>query len=203
MALSIVVVSTLLFVALVAAIVSLPRWCVRSLLRHRVWRLRDDMFDAALRGELPIGHPAVRATLSRMDTVISNCHRFSLLRLGIFSQLLKRSPDSIRRSIDGRPPLPAKLYDHLTTEQRQLIKSYEQRLLMSMVALVVLGTWFGFFRASWAVLAVRPEHRTPEAPEAANGWFGGAEEAVAGTRMGQAARRALRESIAETEFAVA
>jgi hypothetical protein len=52
-----------------------------SLFRHTLWRYRDELVDAGIRGELPRTHPAVVDTIGLLEHLIAESRRFDLFWL--------------------------------------------------------------------------------------------------------------------------
>jgi hypothetical protein len=116
-----------------------PRWFARSLHRHRMWALRDALVDDVIYGRLPRDHDAVRQLVKNMDTTLRLGLDFTLSDALIFSrQLRKIEPSAQRFLMEDKCPL-----DGLTSQQRALIKKYNENFGLLIVGLLLLGSWFG------------------------------------------------------------
>jgi hypothetical protein len=134
-----IIIMLLILVGLWAACVLGPRWFARSLHRHRMWQLRDDLVDDVIVGRLPRDHEAVRHLIKKMDTTLRFGPNVTLSDVLIFNRHFARVSQSARRFV-RRPQCPL---DGLTTDQRSSVKKYEREFDLLLVGLLLLGSWLG------------------------------------------------------------
>lgn len=167
-----------------ASLITLPRWCVRSLHRHRLWRLRDQVVDSVLAGCLPANHPAVKYLISELERAIRHCHRMSLLKLRGFILLrrrLSRAAETQLRSRSAPPSLAG-----LGEAEKMLLKEYRQAEATLLAGNLLLGSWLGVY----LVLRRLPAAATRSAG-ARQAMTMAADEVTTKTRIGRAARDAV------------
>src|SRR5580692_11310833 len=90
----------IVLVGLWAACMLGPRWFARSLHRHRMWRLRDDLVDDVIAGRLPRDHDAVRHLLSRMEDTLRLGPNVTLSDVLIFHRHLAKLSPFARRLVE-------------------------------------------------------------------------------------------------------
>lgn len=141
MAIAVVLSIVALVLTLAAAVVTLPRWCIRSLHRHRLWRLRDRIADDMIEGVLPKDHPAVVDLLGRTEMALFRYSDFTLLNVTIMAMLHIRSSRSVQREIlaIGAECSTAGLSEH----QTELVRGYRAERLNLLAGSVLTGSWLG------------------------------------------------------------
>lgn len=132
---ALILVPTGLFVALLRA----PHWFSRSLHRHILWRLRDEIADDVIDGRLPQQHPAVRGLLRRAERVIELTSEMTMLDLFVWSWVWKRSDPKLREA-SRRPEISRA---GLSEPQIALVNKYHERLGMLSSSSILFGTWLG------------------------------------------------------------
>lgn len=131
---------SIVVVVLWVALLTMPRWVVRSLGRHRLWRHRDRVVNMILSGHLP-DHPAVYALLEDIESAIRMSSDRSLYRnLSAARAIRKLSPDAYQRwkDIVSRPSPKG-----LTDPELRLLEEYRERLRILHVGTALLGSWLG------------------------------------------------------------
>jgi len=130
MVLGAVLIWAAIFVTIVVALFTVPRWFARSLHRHRFWRLRDEIADDVLTGVLPGDHPAVQQLRSRVRRVIDTSSGVTLLSGLVFhrwaTQLSTEARAELQRRTDPRA------LDGLEPTQCELLLAYRERLSVLM-----------------------------------------------------------------------
>lgn len=176
------------------AVLALPRWCTRSLHRHRLWRLRDRIADDILDGVLPREHPAVMDLLDRTETVLAHHGELTLLNTYLLSHLFGRVPESARRYITqcGQELSTG----GLTAEQAQKVRDYRQERLVLLTGSVLTGSWLGIFTLMLAmpkllIDQIKRDGRTDGALALGRAVT---DEVAASSRLGRAAGKAVRDS---------
>jgi hypothetical protein len=125
-------------IALTTMVATLPRWCLRSIQRHRLWRCRDRLADKIISGELP-QHPAVLFELRMMEASIENLPKVSFVDMLIFGWLARRTPAEAWRHAEGHTPSTTGLAD----DQRKTIENFHDRHMRIAVGSMMLGSWIG------------------------------------------------------------
>lgn len=122
------------------AVVTLPRWLVRPLLRHALWRLRDEIFDAARRGELQYSHAAVLALIRRIELSIKYSNELSLVRFAFAKHVARGlSRDAVDRLMSEiRPDLAG-----MSPSERDAFEAYDRRFGLTLVRIPLIGTPLG------------------------------------------------------------
>jgi len=142
-------------VALFAAVLTIPRWCVRLIHQNRLWAIRDAVMDDVLAGRLPAEHRSVRTLLSQLEDATSVCTRVSLLLLVANRTALRRHPDTAEslRRIYVRETNAA----GLSADERALLEGHRHRMHVAMNGNVMFGSWLGiaFFVSVFAGAIVR------------------------------------------------
>lgn len=142
-------------VALFAAVLTMPRWCVRIIHQNRLWAIRDAVMDDVLAGRLPAQHRSVRALVGQLDDATAVCTRVTLL-------LLMANHASLRRHADTAEAL-RRVYMRetntagLDADERALLEGHRHRMHVAMNGSVMFGSWLGiaFFVSVFAGAIVR------------------------------------------------
>ena len=138
---------------LLVAFITLPRWLMRSLHRHRLWRFRDHVALEILDGTLP-SHPASWALLNSIEASIECDHRISVLRVWLFRPTYRRLSSEARERVLRRfePALGT-----LTGGERKLISDRRERLSVLRTGSALLGSWIGLALVILALPRVVPQ----------------------------------------------
>jgi hypothetical protein len=134
-----IIIMLIVLIGLWAACMLGPRWFARSLHRHRMWRLRDELVDDMIVGRFPRDHDAVRHLQGKMDTTLRLGPNVTLSDVLIFHRYLAKLSPSARRFV-AKPECPT---DGLSDDQRAALKKYEDEFGLLVVGLLFLGSWFG------------------------------------------------------------
>jgi hypothetical protein len=136
-----------------------PDWFARSLVRHRLWRLRDQIVDDVLAGRLPGTHAAVKELLRRTDWTIRKGTELNMLAFHVWAWVLRRSDEDARKPVLRATPEPASLKG-LAEDERERVDQYREHLALLASASVLLGTWVGIATVlRFVVPAVRRRRR--------------------------------------------
>jgi hypothetical protein len=120
------------------AVLSWPRWYVRSISKHALWRMRDGVAREVRTGRLPGDHAAVAELRERIDWAIKETHSFDLVHLLVAIRALHKLPAENRQQLSKTPSLHG-----LTGEQVELIKSYRRRYNTVTIRALLLSSWIG------------------------------------------------------------
>lgn len=123
---------------LVVAVARMPRWYARSVCKHALWRLRDDVVDAKLAGRLPADHPAVTELVERVEWAIEESRSFDLLHLWVWNRAFRGLPADTARKLKQVPNLVS-----LDGAQRTLVEGYRVRYNRVAVTAILLSSWVG------------------------------------------------------------
>lgn len=118
-----------------------PRW-LTSMFRYDLWRLRDDLVDALRDGRLSRSEAAV-GVLHSMETAIRHARHFT------FANVLGLQGIAALSGVAPTSSTPS--YAELDQDERQLLHSFERRLVDALVRHVKLGSPSG-----WLAMAFRP-----------------------------------------------
>jgi hypothetical protein len=132
-----------LLIALFTLLFLMPRWCFRSLHRHRMWRLRDEIVDCVVDGVLPADHEAIQQLVGRIGRSIRLAPSVTLLRLIIIDRITGRTPPRVREMLDARDGRGPCDLSELTVDQCELIKSYNERIDILRIGTTLTGSWLG------------------------------------------------------------
>jgi len=135
MAILLVTLLCLLAVGLFVALVTLPRWCVRS--HRRIWRLRDDLADDILSGRLPKDSEAVRHLFDEMEDVLREKKYVTLINLGLW----KLAKMSVGRDLSW--PTPRFSTDGLDDEQLAILHHHRKQFDVLLAGLILTSSWLG------------------------------------------------------------
>jgi len=146
---NIVLIALLVPVGLVFAIATMPRWLIRSMSKHSLWRLRDEVVDDALAGALPADHPAVRELVARLEWAISESRSFDLLHLMVWNRAKRQVHPKVLQSRSRVPDLTSLSSDH---EER--IRSYRECYDSVAIRALLLSSWIGIGIVLWTAIPV-------------------------------------------------
>jgi hypothetical protein len=149
---NLVLLALLVPVVLIFAIAMVPRWLIRSMSKHSLWRLRDEVVDDTILGNLPADQPAVRELIERLEWAISESRSFDLLHLIVWSRAKRRLPAKLLKELTEVPGL-----DGLTPDQASRVEQLRQCYDSVAIRALLLSSWIGVAIVLWtaAPLAVR------------------------------------------------
>jgi hypothetical protein len=168
---------------LLAAVLTMPRWCIRSMGKHALWRLRDDIVDDTISGILPHDHKAVTDLLRMAEWAIEDGRSFDVLHLWVWVRACRDVSDRTRQELQKEVALAG-----LSTQQAERVKEYRARYVSVAITALMLGSWIGVAAVlRYAIPAAirlrpRPGYVTASVmPEAT-------QQAADGTWLGRASR---------------
>lgn len=123
---------------LLASFVTAPRWCSRSISKHALWHLRDDVVDDVLAGRLPADHIAVQELVVRAEWAIAESRSFDLLHLMVWQRATRHIPTEERRQLAGIPSLHG-----LDRGAEKLVRKYRERYDRVTIRAMFLSSWLG------------------------------------------------------------
>lgn len=135
---NLMIVLLLLPVGLVVVLAAWPRWYIRSMSKHSLWRLRDDVVDDVIFGRLPAEHPAVEELIARSEWAIAEARSFDLLHLLVWSWSARDMTLDTRRKLKTIPPL-----DGLDGPQAERVAAHRRQYNAVSIRAVFLSSWFG------------------------------------------------------------
>jgi hypothetical protein len=183
---------------LLVSALTLPRWFVMSLHRHRMWRHRDQIVDQIINGRLP-DHPAVWEVLNDVERAIQHAPRMTLLRAYAAARSVgSLSPEARARWMERVAESPL---DGLTPEQRELVLAHRLREHSLTTGVLLLGSWIGVATVLWRLVALITEGRRQRLNARAS-LARATDDAVAHTRLGRRVGRSANASM-EMDRAVA
>lgn len=141
---NLVLLALLVPVGLVIAIATVPRWLIRSMSKHALWRLRDEIVDDTLAGTLPGDHPAVRELIERLEWAISESRSFDLLHLIVWNRAKRQLHPKVLQSLSRVPELT-----DLTPDNADRIASYRQCYDSVAIRALLLSSWIGVAIVLW------------------------------------------------------
>ena len=139
-----------------AAIVSMPRWCARSLHRHRMWALRDALIDDILAGRLAGKDEAVQELRQVMEFIIHD-HHLSTIDLRVFAWAERKASPATRKALKENAQWSS--IDGLPLETKILIKHYREKFEVLTVGLFMLGSWTGLLAILGSIPKAIGRHR--------------------------------------------
>jgi hypothetical protein len=168
------------------ALLTLPRWFVRSMHRHRIWRHRDQVVDEILSKELP-RHPAVWELLRDTERSIEMAHRMSFISsisAGVSIRRMSPRAQKVWEEMCADAPT-----NDLEPEVLRRIEDHRERVEMLSAGLILLGSWVGVVATVGmipaAIWSTRHEQMSGSRIALAT------DDAVGNTRLGELARRAV------------
>lgn len=178
-------VAVLFFVPLIGvffAFATMPRWCVKSISRHRLWRLRDRVVDDIIAKELPADHGAVQDLLKVIEWRIEHHRSLDLLHAMVWWGANTKVPASVQKQYRREISL-----DDLTEEQAERISAYREQCISIIIIAMMMGSWIGIASVLPAItVAVVSDSRKDRRPAAV------AQEAVNSSRPGRFFRERIR-----------
>ncbi len=154
-------------VVLFIAVLTAPRWCLRSLARHRLWELRDKLMDDVLDRRLDRDDKQVVHLLGRIENAISHVTNMTLLELLVFARLYDRSGLEVPAATEYRA---------------DLLRRREDRFRYLLMSSLFLGSWIGIGLTSLSYLRLRLQRGSRGVKRAAV-------ERAAGTWLGRRTSR--------------
>lgn len=179
------------------SILTLPRWFVRSMHRHRLWRHRDRIVGAVLAGRLP-RHPAVWELLNDVERSIASAHRLTLFRVISAQRSFRRlTPAAKMRWVERCRVSSA---DDIDPAARTLFREYQARTEVLATGNMLLGSWLGVLMVlAMVVFDIWDDRR---AIFNRSVLARAADEVVTRTKIGQAASRSVTASLQMEEPAL-
>ncbi len=135
---SLVLLLLLVPVGLTLSLLTAPRWMVRSMSKHALWRLRDEAVADARAGLLPADHPATKELLARVEWAIGEARSFDLLHLWVWVRATRNLPNETRREVRKVPDLAS-----LSADQTARLSAYRARYNSVAIRAVFLSSWIG------------------------------------------------------------
>jgi len=157
------------FVGLFFAVLGVPRWCFRSLARHRLWELRDRLVDDVLDRRLDADDEQVVALRERIENAIGHVTKMTAIEMLMFSRLYDRSGLAVPDRTRSKDPL---------------LRQHEDRFRFLLTSPLILGSWIGVLATTMSFLFVRGRSGTPLGAKKA------AVETAGQTRLGRYTIRA-------------
>jgi hypothetical protein len=144
-----VLLALLVPLGLVAALVSLPRWFTRSMSKHAFWRLRDEVVDDVIAGELPADSDAVQELAARLEWAIRESRSFDLLHLVVWSRAKRAVSKRTLCELIDIPDLK-----HLQADQAAKVVEYRKRFDKVAIRAILLSSWLGISVVLWTIMRV-------------------------------------------------
>lgn len=135
-------------IAWILVVVALPRY-FRSAFRYRLWRLRDDLVDDVLSGNLP-DVSSVREMRKRVEVGIRYADDLTLATVLVSAWATHASGFTVRQERKIREQ-EARRREELTAKELVLVDQYESRLTKASVVHVLTGSpsgWIGVLLAA-------------------------------------------------------
>ena len=143
----IVVALAIVMTGLTAALVTVPRWFLRSLHRYRLWRVRDCLVDDVREGNPPADHPAVIELLSDIHFSIETIDRLSMWDMLIFGSRISKLSPAARRRRDRETDLCS--LEGLSKNERALLLAHRGSMSIAVASTLLLGSWLGAALVLW------------------------------------------------------
>lgn len=144
---SLVLLALLIPAVLIAAIATVPRWFIRSMSKHALWRLRDAVVDDVIAGRLPSNDPAVQELVARIEWAIGESRSFDLLHLVVWNRAKNRLSKETLRTLVAVPDLKK-----LTQDQASIVTGYRTRFDSVAIRAILLSSWLGVALVLWTVV---------------------------------------------------
>ena len=126
---------TLVTCLLVYLAVTLPRWCFRSIARHRMWALRDSLALELRSRVLPSEDDAIRKLMKRCQDTIAVSDQLKFIEFLLVSRKLRAVAAP---SVDRLPR-----FDHLEEADRLRLESLVHGYARLTTYLLFTSSWFG------------------------------------------------------------
>jgi hypothetical protein len=187
---------TLVFALLMVPVVlsllllAMPRWLGRSMFKHRLWRLRDQVVDDIIDGKLPRSHPAVGDLERHIEWALGEARSFDMLHLLVWRWAVRKVDPATREMVAK----PCSL-DGLDAGERAMVEGYRARLRFLSSSAMLCTSWIGLAVVAWLLPhAIRTARRTrrERAPSPPTVIHIAAHEAVESTRLGASSREFVR-----------
>lgn len=189
-----------LVVSLFTVLFLMPRWCFRSVHRHRMWRLRDEIVDQIIDGTLPANHLAVQQLRRRIHRSIELAPKVTLLRLFIIDKITGKTSPQVHALLDyadGAGPCDR---SDLTDKQCTLIDSYNERIDTLRIGTTLTGSWVGIGVVALAIPVVLVDIGATTFRDALGRAVDRASETAFGRHVGEQARLAELHVQARSRF---
>jgi hypothetical protein len=134
---------SVLTVSLIVCIATAPWWFVRSLYRHRLWRMHDRLVLDIAEDRLPGTHPAVRQLLKRLEFAVDGRRRITMLDVLLVLFLRHRASPETRKYIDDSSR--DRSLSGLSLERRQTVEGYRSQMATLIAGSMITGSWLGLF----------------------------------------------------------
>lgn len=136
MAVLVIIVWAGVVVALFVGLLTAPRWCFRSLARHRLWALRDRLVDDVLADRLPGDNNQVADLRRQLEVAILHVTKMRLIDVFVFGLLHDRRPSVSGHDGSGHS---SKLTDH----EEERLRKHQDRFHFLLLSSLLLGSWVG------------------------------------------------------------
>jgi len=133
------------------AVALLPRWYGISVERHKLWRVRDDAYDARLGGRLP-DHPAVSDFILEVEGAIQFAHELSFGKVVFAGWRMSHMPEQDLETLVKYVERPS--MSGLDAGERRCLQELRSRYRASMIRIVFMGTWLGLAVGALSVVGV-------------------------------------------------
>jgi hypothetical protein len=144
---NLVLLALLVPIGLVFAIATVPRWLIRSMSKHALWRLRDKVVDDTLAGALPSDHPAVRELIERLEWAISESRSFDLLHLIVWNRAKRQLHPKVLQGLSRVPELT-----DLTPDRAKRVNEYRSCYDSVAIRALLLSSWIGIAIVLWTAI---------------------------------------------------
>jgi hypothetical protein len=182
-----------LFVALATA----PRWAARSMSKHAMWNLRDDVVDDTLTGRLPTDHVAVRELIERTEWAIRETRSLDFLHFFFWTRARRKIPRELARKLAKSIPL-----DGLHPDQAERVRRYRTRYNTVAIRGILLSSWIGMLVIlRFTVPAIREVVRARQRSLGSFTWTA-TNSVVSETDIGERAREFVTDNGPEREPAL-
>lgn len=144
---NLVLLALLVPVVLGFAIATVPRWFIRSMSKHELWRLRDEVVDDTLVGNLPSDQAAVRELIRRIEWAIGESRSFDFLHLIVWNRAKRQLPPHMLKQLGQVPAL-----NDLTEDQAKHLREYRQCYDRVAIRALLLSSWVGVAIVLWTAI---------------------------------------------------
>ncbi len=147
-----------------AALLTMPRWSVRTIHRNQLWTIRDEVVDDIVVGRLPGAHKSVQTLVSQLETAADECPRFTMLGLYAYRRALRKNRDTAR--VIATSYMRSKNTDGLSRDERDRVESYRERLQNVLYRNLLLGSWVGMLYFAMSFLSALTRREQPQSGSA-------------------------------------
>ncbi len=144
---NLVLLALLVPVGLVFAIATMPRWLIRSMSKHSLWRLRDEVVDDTLSDALPADHLAVRELIERLQWAIDESRSFDLLHLMVWNRAKRKLHPKVLQGLSRVPELT-----DLSQDQAKRVRGYRECYDSVAIRALLLSSWIGIGIVLWTAV---------------------------------------------------